>query len=86
MASDDHEAIHDPLHTVMATLRSLATVEDANLPAATLNDIHAAAEAMAAAYGKLDEAMHGGDEPDYSEVEGELADNLARLQTLTSTP
>ncbi len=84
--SDDLEAIHDPLHQVMETLRSLATVEDASLSAASLDELHAAAETLAAEYGKLDAAMHGNKEFDYADIEAQVNAELEKLRLQVSMP
>lgn len=83
-AGDDagNSAAHVALHEVGGPLQKLASMgSESGLEAADREKVHAAAEAMAESFGKIDELQHSGGEIDYAEFSEPLQ---AAFDTLKS--
>ncbi len=76
---------HDPLHHVGALLEALPALgRTAGLSAEQRATLHQSVDQLLAAYGQLDEALHGGKKPDYDAVAARLDAAIAALEGLAA--
>ena len=85
--SGEKDKADGPLHQVGHTLEALPDLAaKAKLGEQDLAAAKSAAKVMFEAYGKIDEAIHGGQEPDYDSVADKLDKAMADLNELAQRP